>query len=674
MGAGLVVITGPASAARQSTAARINWAYTDASQPHTSFFRSEDDRAPVGKSVDTAGQEHEFRSYVTYDLTSYRGQRIISAGFTAGESAVVNCAKPAPVELWVTDPVSETTTWQNPPVERTRVGTVVMGGERECPDRYHQFDAVSAVRAAVEAGQNQITLGLRIADGAESSGELGRRLSLSALTVVSNTPPAVPTELATFGTPCAGPDDAPWYGGSPRLSARFDDAEGSQERLRPTFAWWPVADPAARQEVTQTAQPPGVIRHQVPSDPPLAEGLWAWAARSQDSDAVSDWSPTCYFNVDRHVPAAPVVTSDDYPADNTPHGGPGIVGTFRIDPAGSTDVVRYRWSLSGVGMAEVPAPSMGAGTTIQVAPVTYGTSILEVQSYDRAGNPSRTTLYEFRVRDTAPEVTVEEGGVDLPSRVTMRPGVAGVTEYRYRIGDGPEVTVLAAPDGTASTEVTFRALGATDLVVASYTAAGLVGTRTVSLRVTDAPRVTSDRQEGSYHLGLVGEPTVFTLSPGRPGVVRYEYQVDDSLPFESVPADGTGAATVTWTPTEAWYYRMVVRSVGTDGTVSEVRYLNLQVRDTRPYVSSFVYDPPDSPQGGVGVSSVFWLYSEPGGVTEFVVRLNGGAEITVPASNGNYAEIELAPDRVGANVLTVRARYGDGTLSPAREWTFLVAG
>lgn len=49
-------------------------------------------------------------------------------------------------------------------------------------------------------------------------------------------------------------------------------------------------------------------------------------------------------------------------------------------------------------------------------------------------------------------------------------------------------------------------------------------------------------------------------------------------------------------------------------------------------------------------------------------------QFTVPTNGSNLICVELAPDRVGENVLTAQARYEDGSLSPVRVWMFLVAG
>lgn len=142
-------------------------------------------------------------------------------------------------------------------------------------------------------------------------------------------------------------------------------------------------------------------------------------------------------------------------------------------------------------------------------------------------------------------------------------------------------------------------------------------------------------------------------------------------------ANAAGVAVFDWTPTGAGVWNMfvrVVRSVYADGSTSEWNQEEwILIQDASPHVYSYLYNP-WNPEGGVGVSSIFAISTQIGWPTEFVLRLNDGAEFTVPTNGSNLVSVELAPDRVGENVLTAQARYEDGSLSPVRVWTFLVAG
>ncbi|MEO3744866.1 hypothetical protein [Plantactinospora sp. B5E13] len=630
----------------------------------------------MGTWRDATGDRHTSRAYFTYDLSRFEGKTIQEADFALWETEAEDCAASAPVELWRTGPVTDGTTWRTPPAQLHRVGTVTLGGGQDCSSPSHYFDIAAEIRAALADGRSEITFGLRIAGPAERRADLGRRFRSDLnLSVTANTPPAIPNELsvASFRTSGCGTADAPIFvGANPTFNANFADADGAHDQIDATFAWWPVDDESARQEVTRASQFVGSVRYQPPAENPLPEGRYGWAARSNDGYDTSAWSPTCYFHVDRRPPARPLVTSQDYPDDGKQHGGVGIPGKFRIDPNGSDDVILYRWGFSDP-VVEVAAPEMGAGVELEVTPQHYGTNLLYVVSIDRTGNRSQEVRYEFHVRNTSPSVIVEMGGVDLPSRLTMAPGVDGVVEYRYRIGDSAEVSVPASADGTATAEILFTASGFTTVSVSSYTATGLAGTWTETVQVTDAPRLTSSTYDGVWFNATVGEPFVLDIAPGRPGVVRYEYRLNWDQPLESLSAEVDGGATLTWTPVDPYWMDLAIRSVLADGSTSEWAGGTVRVSDRRPYVSAGFYNP-EWPAGGVGVEDVFWFQSDFDDLSEFVVQLNGGPEITTPAGGGNSGQLLLTPDRVGENVLTVRGRRADGTLTPAREWTFLVAG
>ncbi|HEY0700604.1 MAG TPA: hypothetical protein VGD43_22705, partial [Micromonospora sp.] len=212
----------------------------------------------------------------------------------------------------------------------------------------------------------------------------------------------------------------------------------------------------------------------------------------------------------------------------------------------------------------------------------------------------------------------------------------------------------------------------TEVAVSNYTADGLAGTWYDTIWVTDAPKVTSSSRDPDTGeiVGLVGEPLALTLNPGRPGVVRYEYTIESET--ASVAAGADGSATINWTPSYEGRPDISVVSVQADGSYSESSSTTIQVTDPRPFVSAFDYNP-YYPTGGAGVTDTFLFETRMTGVVEFVVRLNGGEEIVVPASGGQGTQV-LTPDRAGENVVSAQSRFADGSLSPAREWTFLVAG
>jgi hypothetical protein len=131
--------------------------------------------------------------------------------------------------------------------------------------------------------------------------------------------------------------------------------------------------------------------------------------------------------VDRQHRPAP-----DYP-ENQAGGGPGVPGTFTFAPAGGdTDVLRYRYSGSGIGLQEVAAGADGRAT-VEITPTFYGTFQLTVEAV-----------------------------------------VPGTVSFTCQSNDGPAVTVPAGADGSAYVTLTPDRPGSNPLVVTSRTASGVV--------------------------------------------------------------------------------------------------------------------------------------------------------------------------------------------------------
>jgi hypothetical protein len=446
-----------------------------------------------------------------------------------------------------------------------------------------------------------------------------------------------------------------------------DDADQNDSTYNGQFAAWPVGHKDQRVERLGG----GWGSHLSKIDWEMSQyphgTVVAWEVRAYDGHDYSAWTKPCYVKVDAERPVAPAVTSTDYPSDGQQHGGEGVPGTFTLSANGSSDVVGYYWGMWGEANRYIPAPSPGASVELDFTPTSFSNS-LSFQAIDAAGNRSETVHYDFLVRSTAPAVDVTLGGVGLPSRVKIWTDLEEVTEFGYAIGDGAEVRVPADEDGRAEVSVVFPQAGLNTIRVRSYAGTRLVGGYTDTIYVNDYPFIESD--DFSYDKdGVVGQPGQFTFRPGRPGVVAYEWAVNqDELRRIEARADHT--AVLDWTPTEGGWTTLWVRSISADGTVTDAQQYEFNVIDHRPYVWSNDYDEHEA-RGGVGIASEFHFASA-ADIDLFVYQLNGRPEQTIEPFGG-AAEVALAPDRSGNNTLTVRARYTDGTFSPARDFVFLVS-
>ncbi|MDF9805457.1 hypothetical protein M2436_004004 [Streptomyces sp. HB372] len=227
-------------------------------------------------------------------------------------------------------------------------------------------------------------------------------------------PPKQPrtADLAVGGAECVTGEGRPYVRTVPQVTARLYGPGGGQpgeaSRVRGEFeAWWQGEDGAEKRvtATTSTMHDTAPFSWQLPSTIP-DETTVSWRVRAVNDDGASAWSSEgagapCEFVYDRTLPDAPVVTSPDYPDDNTWTPGAGVRGTFRF-AARSEDIVAYAYSFIGEPpkLAEA-GPDRSA--EIRFVPKAWGVQTLSVQAQDRAGNRGPRTDYTFRVaREPAP--------------------------------------------------------------------------------------------------------------------------------------------------------------------------------------------------------------------------------------------------------------------------------
>ena len=676
LAAGFVAVTGaPAAAKLYRTDARSSWAYIDATAP-TRVFVDRDVPAPVGAWRDDRGRRHISRSYFTFDLSRYQGTEVFQAEVFTGEESVEDCATLREVELWATDPVTRRTSWLRPPAERLKLYTSVGQPDWPCPAPRVEWDAMAGVRAALARGQSTLTLELRVPSGKEHDRSYGRRLGNNLrLTIAYNTPPEVPTNLRQRDAACTTGQPYRYVPrGDVSLSADIHDADvnetGGQDLLTSTFAVWPVDEPAARVERPGGGTRSGTHGVTFPSETFAHERTYAWAARVADQDNTSPWSETCYFIVDTVGPTTtPRISSTDYPEGPGPGtGGIGVPGTFVFDAQGDPEAISYRWRLAG-DWQEVRPERPGGPVSVEITPTRSGYQSLEVYGVDRAGNRSPAAQYSFTVLNTAPIVFVNEAPVGQTTYLRFQARTSGVLEFAYRLNDGPEQTVPAAAEGWTTAEVTLRRGGTYALTVRGRTGSGYTESTTEHFQVDDAPTVSSETYPESQTSGRPGVPGTFAFTSPLSDAESYEYRFDDGVEGR-VPAGEDGRGEVSWTPQQAGWAQVIVRSRSTDGYDSQWRVYWFGVIDPVPQVWSFDYSQ-WYPSGGIGVPGEFTFAPGDADIVSYTYRLNDGPEQTVPAEGGQ-ATVTITPDRGGANTLIVRSRNASGGDSPPLEFVFLV--
>ncbi|GIH05408.1 hypothetical protein Rhe02_34750 [Rhizocola hellebori] len=656
------VLTGatPASAFSIAVLRPVSWAYTDLHHPLQSFL-GQDASAPVGARFGDDGY-HSSRSYFRFDISQLRGKQILNADFHVHERSL--CDNVSPVQLWLTDDVTATTSWLHPPRQRELLAQVEVGCGR---DVQLAWDIDDRITQWLDAGRDHVTLSMRVSGWQEFDSRYGRAFGDNFLSVLTNLPPSGVHGVSPCG---ADSQNMPYLNGDLLLRGTYSDSdmlpENGSQYEDVTFAIWPVNNPAQRREFFRASYQDGVAELDW-RDFDLAEGVYAWVFKVSDRSSESAWSSECFFGVDRTRPDVPTVASADYPDDGQRHGGTGIPGTFTFTPA-SPDTARFGWSLGGDVMRYVDA-ELGQPLTLQIAPTAAPPmrNVLRVHAIDRAGNFSAEARYEFLANDTSPELSFVVGGVSLPSTMTMSTQLPGAAEFRYTIDGGPQSRVPVGPQGSTTVGVVFEQTQAV-VAVEVWSATTLLGVTRQQFIVDSLPDISVAHQPGS------SEATV-TVLPRRAGIVSYLYQLDYAGDYFPVTANADGSAVFTVTGLLNGYHTIEVISYTAAGYAAQASKMFEIVNTLRqgPYVSSPDYHPSPEPLGGVGIAGRFDLDGN-FDADHYVVSYQGGPEFVVSCQWDCFsASFTLAPQHSGVNTLTAWAVYPDGSRSLPSIYTFEVA-
>ncbi|WP_146044390.1 hypothetical protein [Amycolatopsis sp. BJA-103] len=659
------IVTGGAMAAAETTGQQrsevtlsaTSWGHVDSATPTTAYFKPSGN-SPIG-TWDTT--PHRQRSYVNFDLSSLRGAPFTTVLLSAGETHYVGCDSRA-TEVWRTSAYTKQSTWQNRPVERTRVAS--RGADGTCVDNDATFDVTTAVRDAVAHKVRHLTLGFRVAEAHEADPAFYRLIEAPAtLRVVNNAPPATPTDLRANDEPCAKDGTGALASRQLKLSAQATDPDG--DFTSGQFAWWPVADPSQRHTGAGSGNPAAAY----PDTSDLADGTYAWEVYAQDNwGAKSSTVGPCRFTVDRTDPKAPAVVSATYPAD-AEGGGVGVAGEFTFSPNGSTDVARYDYNFGGE-TREIAAGPDGTAT-VSFTPTTNGWQSVVVRAWDRAGNLSLSTYHSFIVKETRPTVTSDrypprggpDGGIGVPGVFRFAPGMPNVVAYDHRLDDGASATVTAGQDGVAEVTITPATGGDHVLFVRSTDTAGVKSPEREYRFLVDASPVVG----GPENVDL-GTSATYTAKPRMPGVAEYDYwfaSAESTKWTVKANADGTATLPVEFTSADQNVLRVQARDAS--GGLSPVTEKRLSLNTWRPtigYVGDIATE---------GKAATFTFTTPMPNAVEFEYWLTAdpATRWTVPVI-GNTATVSYTPPRIGDYEMLARAKNTAGVWSAADNITWTV--
>ncbi|GGT12129.1 hypothetical protein GCM10010207_08850 [Streptomyces atratus] len=275
---------------------------------------------------------------------------------------------------------------------------------------------------------------------------------------VDNLPPKQPLvqDLQSGGKACATGDDAPYVSEPPRLSALLYDPEEDNQPAESSpvkgefEAWWTDGAGVEQRRTHTTRTLRSGSRHYwtMPDDIP-ANTVISWHVRANDGEANSAWSDegdgsVCSFVYDDVSPEKAVISSPEYPDDDSWTDGVGVYGHFSM-ASPSDDVVSYMYDFVGGSPRTVSAEHPGAAVTIPYLPLGSGYDRLRVRAIDRSGRSSGDSYYEFLV--TSGRAPVARWKLDDPAGSRS---AAAETGTAARAGTG--VTFGGpAPSGTGTT-------------------------------------------------------------------------------------------------------------------------------------------------------------------------------------------------------------------------------
>ncbi|MFI8526378.1 hypothetical protein ACIGB8_18105 [Promicromonospora sukumoe] len=416
---------------------------------------------------------------------------------------------------------------------------------------YFDFDATQLAVNAVKGDRSSVTVGVRATDETCMTCGWNSFKPTATLIVRFNRPPLAPTDLGVgtqgFSYPCTG--DQVLRTTTPYLTANIVDPDPDNgyppdpagEPVAATFLVARADEPdVPLWEGTESVARTGEHRVGVPSEI-LGAGRFIWTVFATDGGGLSGPSSSCTFSIDIEGPAVPQVEpllgGGAVYLERTVRGGVGVPGSFLLTSS-SDDVASYEYGINTQSrFYEVAA---GKNTVLSVTPDRGGLNYLSVVAYDKAGNRSEETIFEFYVAfgPTAPtppaitvsgptsytfgdvptaSVTLSEDAVTPYGTVTVRSGSATVGSATFdERTEELELDAAALGSGTKTLTFTYRAYPEAP----AWSTQRTITIRPLAFSALRSPSISGTPQVGRTLTALRGP---WTPSPSR---TTYQWRVD----------------------------------------------------------------------------------------------------------------------------------------------------
>ncbi|OCI30270.1 tRNA(Glu)-specific nuclease WapA precursor [Oerskovia enterophila] len=404
------------------------------------------------------------RSFMAFDVRPILGKTVLASTLYLYGIHSYSCSARNWV-LWHTDGANTSTRWSNQPTwfNPQAISSQTRGYSTACAQGWVSVDAKSPMTWTAAQTHAGITLGVRAENEADTYGwkrflSANNTAGAPFIWVSYNSKPNVggAVGVSPKGSSVSG---VTWTNTlTPTLTSTVSDPDGGT--VKATFQ---VLQGGTIKHSAEVSVASGTVaQYKVPAGV-LVEGT-AYTARVATFDGQlwnGAWSPVLAFAVDKTAPGAPVVSSTDYPADNTWHKDANEAGTFSFRLASAdTSVTGYKWGLDKAP-ATLVAVAGGAAGTANIKPTTVGKHTVQVQTVDRAGNVSaQISKYTFLV-GRAGLLTPEEGArVVRRARLELGTNDTTMTHVKYQWRRGPDSTTITDIAGGALTASDGDAWGA----------------------------------------------------------------------------------------------------------------------------------------------------------------------------------------------------------------------
>jgi hypothetical protein len=368
-----------------------SWTTVSDAYPTTSFWKTTG-YLKVGYCGWADCVTAENRSFVNVSVPSVLyGSTLLSSQLNFTEEWSPSCTA-TPVQLWTTNSISSSTTWNAQPTWASNIGsqTVAHGYSSSCPAAGVGFDITSTMQNAVNQGWTNQTFGLRAGNETDSYGWKQFANTITLSTTYDHTP-NTPTGLSTSpGGTCSG-TAATVGDGAVSLYAPLSDPDGGtlgaaySVTNTATGATIETSDPNSLQIGSGQTVALVVPKATLEAAAGGAVTEISWKVQATDYHFTGAWSAVCNFYFDPTRSSAPAIT----PPSSTTIGS---AASFSVSAAAGTTPASYTYQLNGGAPGTATATSGNA--SFSITPRRF-TNVLTVTGFSSGGNVGDTTTYVF---------------------------------------------------------------------------------------------------------------------------------------------------------------------------------------------------------------------------------------------------------------------------------------